>query len=57
MIESERQRLAAMSWLKYWEESRASGDQSWLANENTREEIMQLRTQLRAYQKRLDAAL
>lgn len=52
MIESEAQRVAALSWIAYWRKTGASGDQSWLAGEQARVEIMKLQQSVSAYDRR-----
>lgn len=50
MIETERQRQAALSWIRYWNESVSAGEQSWLGQEQALETIMALRQQIDAYE-------
>lgn len=49
MITTELQRQATLGWIQYWKQSVASGEQSWLANEDARAEIMQLHAEIKAY--------
>ena len=52
MIETDRQRQAAASWIQYWKASIAAGEQSWLGQEQAQESIMALHKQVDAYDKR-----
>lgn len=52
MIETERQRQAAVSWIQYWKASIAADEQSWFGQEQARETVMALHTQVDAYDKR-----
>ena len=52
MIETERQRQAAVSWIQYWKASIAAGEQSWLGQEQAQETVMALHTQVDAYDRR-----
>ena len=51
MIETERQRQAAESWLAYWDTSLAAGEQSWVGHEEALETRIRLRTEIDAYDK------
>lgn len=53
MIETERERQAALGWITYWKESVSAGGQSWLAQEQALENIMKLRREVDAYEKRV----
>jgi hypothetical protein len=53
MIETERERQAALGWIAYWKASVSTGGQSWLAQEQALGEIMKLRQQVDAYEKRV----
>ncbi|GAC1328531.1 MAG: hypothetical protein NVSMB22_20410 [Chloroflexota bacterium] len=53
MIENDRQRQAALSWIRYWKASAAAGGQSWLGGEQDLEEIMRLHKQIAEYDKRV----
>ena len=55
MIETERQRQAALSWIRYWNESVSAGEQSWLGQEQALETIMALHQQVNAYERRVGA--
>ncbi|HEX8919532.1 MAG TPA: hypothetical protein VF898_13600 [Chloroflexota bacterium] len=55
MIETESQRQAALSWIRYWKESVSVGEQSWLGQEQALETIMALHRQVDAYEKRVQA--
>ena len=52
MIETDRQRQAAASWIQYWKASISTGEQSWLGQEQAQESIMALHKQVDAYDKR-----
>ena len=52
MIENERQLKAVQSWLQYWKQQVADGEQSWLGGENAREELMRYRRALAEYERR-----
>lgn len=52
MIESESERIAAVKWLSYWNTTVSTGAQSWLAGEQARVEIMQLRQSVAEYDRR-----
>jgi hypothetical protein len=52
MIENERQRQAAVDWIAYWKQSLSAGDQSWVAGENAREEVMRLAREVAAFDRR-----
>lgn len=52
MIETERQRQAAVSWIRYWKTSIAAGEQSWLGQEQAQENFMALHEQILAYDNR-----
>jgi hypothetical protein len=52
MIENEAQRVAALRWLAYWRKTGSSGDQSWLAGEQARVEIMKLHQSVSEYDRR-----
>lgn len=52
MIENEAQRVAAVGWLAYWRKNVSSGDQSWLAGEQARVEIMKLQQSVSEYDRR-----
>lgn len=56
MIETERQRQAALSWIRYWKECGSAGEQSWLAQEQALAEIMAPHRQVDAYEKRVREA-
>lgn len=49
MIETERQRQAAISWIQYWKASIAAGEQSWQGYEEALATVMALRQQVDAY--------
>ena len=55
MIETERQRQAALSWIGYWKASVSAGEQSWLGQEEALETIMALHQQIDAYERRVRA--
>ena len=48
VIETNRQRHAAISWIQYWNASIAAGEQSWLGQEEAREKVMALQKQVDA---------
>jgi hypothetical protein len=52
VIENEAQRVAALDWLSYWSKNVSSGDQSWLAGEQARVEIMRLQGTVNEYDER-----
>ena len=52
MIRNEAQRVAALDWLTYWRKTVSSGDQSWLAGEQARVEIMKLQQSVSEYDQR-----
>ena len=52
MIETERQRQAAVSWIQYWKASISAGEQNWLDQEQAQETFMALHTRVDAYDKR-----
>lgn len=56
MIETERQRQAALSWIRSWKESIAAGEQCWLGQEQAQEALMTLHKQVDAYDKGVRAA-
>ncbi|GAC1522386.1 MAG: hypothetical protein NVS2B16_30210 [Chloroflexota bacterium] len=49
----DRERQAALSWIRYWKASAAAGGQSWLGGEQDLEEIMRLHKQIAEYDKRV----
>lgn len=55
MIETERQRQAALGWIRYWKESVSAGEQCWLGQEKALETIMALHQQIEAYELRVCA--
>lgn len=57
MIETERQRQAALSWIGYWKASVSAGEQSWLGQEEALETIIALHRQIDAYEKRMCAVV
>lgn len=57
MIETEHQRQAALSAIRYWKESVSAGEQSWLAHEQALEELMKLHRQVDSYEKRTSEPL
>ena len=57
MIRNDLQRAAALDWLTYWRKSVSSGDQSWLAGEQARVEIMKLQQSVTEYDQRKSRAL
>lgn len=52
MIDTERQRQAAVSWIQYWKASISAGEQSWLGQAQAQETFMALHKQVDAYDKR-----
>jgi hypothetical protein len=56
VIETESQRQAAMSWVRYWRASVSAGQQSWLGQEQAQETLMALHKQVDAYDKRVRAS-
>jgi hypothetical protein len=52
VIENEAQRVATLSWLAYWRKNVSAGDQSWLAGEQARVEIMKLQQSVSEYDQR-----
>ena len=56
MIETESQRQGALSWIRYWNASISTGQQSWLGQEQAQEAMMTLHKQVDAYEKRVRAA-
>jgi hypothetical protein len=52
VIENERQLKAAQSWLEYWKQQAADGEQSWLGGENAREAVMRYRAAIAEYERR-----
>lgn len=52
MIETERQRQAAISWIQYWKASIAAGEQSWQGYEEALATVMALRKQIEEYDQR-----
>jgi hypothetical protein len=52
VIENEVQRVATLSWIAYWRKNVSSGDQSWLAGEQARVEIMKLQQSVSEYDRR-----
>jgi hypothetical protein len=52
VIDTEHQREATMSWMRYWTESLTAGEQSWQGHEEALEARMQLRTQIEEYDRR-----
>jgi len=57
VIRNDLQRAAALDWLTYWRKSVSSGDQSWLAGEQARVEIMKLQQSVTEYDQRKSRAL
>jgi hypothetical protein len=53
MIENEQQRRAALAEIQYWKTTGLKGDQSWLAGEQARSEIMRLSKQVAEYERRM----
>lgn len=56
MIETESQRKAALSWIRYWKESVSAGQQSWLGQEQALQTIMTLHSNVQAYEEAVRAA-
>jgi hypothetical protein len=52
MIENEQQRQKALAEIQYWKTTGLKGDQSWLAGEQARGEIMRLRKRVDEYELR-----
>jgi hypothetical protein len=52
VIETERQRQAAVNSIEYWKASIAAGDQNWVGEEQAQETFMALHAQIEAYDKR-----
>lgn len=52
MIETDRQRQAAVSWIQYWKASITAGEQSWFGQEQAQETTAALHKQIDAYDKR-----
>lgn len=52
MIENEQQRQAALQEIQYWKTNGLKGDQSWLAAEQARSEIMRLSKQVEEFERR-----
>jgi hypothetical protein len=52
MIKNEQQRRAALAEIQYWKTTGLKGDQSWLAGEQARGEIMRLSRSVDEYERR-----
>lgn len=51
MTENDAEVRAARSWLQYWKENAADGEQSWLGREDAQEEVMRYRRVIADYER------